>query len=124
MCRSLQCFVLFCRTLVVNTADRIIRIYKIPDILKAGQDGDPEPSQRLQDLINKNAWKKVFFSGDGEYVCAGSAGSALHVWENFTGTLVKILHGTKGETLMDAAWHPVRPIIVSVAGTSSRCFLN
>ncbi|XP_055332566.1 retinoblastoma-binding protein 5 homolog [Paramacrobiotus metropolitanus] len=102
--------------MVVNTADRIIRVYRLSDIICAGQGGDPEPYQRLQDLINKNAWKKAFFSGDGEYVCAGSVRYALHIWENYTGTLVKILHGTKGETLMDAAWHPVRPIIVSVSG--------
>ena len=34
---------------------------------------DPEPDQKLQDLVNKTMWKKCCFSGDGEYVCAGSA---------------------------------------------------
>jgi COMPASS component SWD1 len=47
-------------------------------------------------------WKKCCFSGDGEYVCAGSARQhALYVWEKSIGNLVKILHGTKGELLLD-----------------------
>lgn len=102
---------------MVNAADRIIRIYRISDILHGGENCVVEPAQKLQDLVNKNTWKTVFFSGDGEFVCAGTSRvHTLNIWEWSTGTLVKILHGTKGETLMDAAWHPIRPIIVSVSG--------
>lgn len=47
-------------------------------------------------------WKKCVFSGDGEYICAGSARQhALYIWEKSIGNLVKILHGTKGELLLD-----------------------
>lgn len=47
-------------------------------------------------------WKKCCFSGDGEYVCAGSARQhALYIWEKSIGNLVKILHGMKGELLLD-----------------------
>jgi len=90
-------------------------------------------------------WKKCCFSGDGEYVCAGSARQhALYIWEKSTGTLMKILHGTKGELLLDVVvrtiivckrlsfviyfvivcnliallisqWHPCRPIVASIS---------
>lgn len=64
----------------------------------------------------RTTWKKCCFSGDGEYICAGSARQhALYVWEKSIGNLVKILHGTKGELLLDVVWHPVRPIIASIS---------
>lgn len=87
---------------LVNTSDRVIRVYDSTEILACGKDGEPEPIQKLQDLVNKTMWKKCCFSGDGEYVCAGSARQhALYVWEKSIGNLVKILHGTKGELLLD-----------------------
>ncbi|KAG7206809.1 hypothetical protein KM043_000716 [Ampulex compressa] len=101
---------------LVNTSDRVIRVYDSTEILACGKDGEPEPIQKLQDLVNKTMWKKCCFSGDGEYVCAGSARQhALYVWEKSIGNLVKILHGTKGELLLDVVWHPVRPIIASIS---------
>lgn len=87
---------------LVNTSDRVIRVYDSTEILACGKDGEPEPIQKLQDLVNKTMWKKCCFSGDGEYVCAGSARQhALYIWEKSIGNLVKILHGTKGELLLD-----------------------
>lgn len=101
---------------LVNTADRIIRVYDSKEVLACKKDGDPEPIQKLQDLVNKTTWKKCCFSGDGEYICAGSARQhALYIWEKSVGNLVKILHGTKGELLLDVVWHPVRPIIASIS---------
>ncbi|XP_017784901.1 PREDICTED: retinoblastoma-binding protein 5 homolog [Nicrophorus vespilloides] len=101
---------------LVNTADRVIRVYDSKEVMTCGIDGEPEPIQKLQDLVNKTMWKKCCFSGDGEYICAGSARQhALYIWEKSIGNLVKILHGTKGELLLDVAWHPVRPIIASIS---------
>ncbi|XP_078465693.1 retinoblastoma-binding protein 5 [Lampetra fluviatilis] len=101
---------------LINTADRIIRVYDSLEILTCGKDGEPEPIQKLQDLVNRTPWKKCCFSGDGEYICAGSARQhALYIWEKSIGNLVKILHGTRGELLLDVAWHPVRPIIASIS---------
>ncbi|XP_057244824.1 retinoblastoma-binding protein 5, partial [Malurus melanocephalus] len=65
---------------------------------------------------HRTPWKKCCFSGDGEYIVAGSARQhALYIWEKSIGNLVKILHGTRGELLLDVAWHPVRPIIASIS---------
>uniref|UniRef100_A0A336MF23 CSON000609 protein n=1 Tax=Culicoides sonorensis TaxID=179676 RepID=A0A336MF23_CULSO len=101
---------------LVNTGDRVIRVYDSKQVVACGKDGEPEPIQKLQDLVNKTTWKKCCFSGDGEYICAGSARQhALYVWEKSVGNLVKILHGTKGELLLDVVWHPVRPIICSIS---------
>merc|ERR1719319_302403 len=102
---------------LVNSADRVIRVYNVKDVLENDdEEGDPEPIQKLQDLVNKTMWKKCCFSGDGEYVCAGSARQhALYIWEKSVGNLVKILHGTKGEILLDVVWHPVRPIVASIS---------
>ena len=38
---------------LVNSADRVIRVYDSGAVLKDGKDGDPEPTQKLQDLVNK-----------------------------------------------------------------------
>lgn len=105
---------------LVSTADRIIRVYDTIDVLpgvnRNSRPGDPEPLQKLQDLVNRTLWKKCCFSGDGEYICAGSSRQhSLYIWEKNVGNLVKILHGTKGEMLLDVVWHPVRPLIASVS---------
>ncbi|KAI0212336.1 Retinoblastoma-binding protein 5 [Lamellibrachia satsuma] len=101
---------------LVNSADRVIRVYESGEVLACGKGGEPEPVQKLQDLVNKSLWKKCCFSGDGEYVAAGSARQhSLYIWEKSIGNLVKILHGTKGEMLLDLVWHPVRPIIASIS---------
>ena len=102
---------------LINTSDRVIRVYDSTEVLACGKDGEPEPIQKLQDLVNKTMWKKCCFSGDGEYVCAGSARQhALYVWEKSIGNLVKILHGTKGELLLD--------VVVSILGDRSYYFLK
>ena len=101
---------------LVNSSDRIIRIFEAEEVLACGKEGEPEPVQKLQDLVNKTLWKKCCFSGDGEYIVAGSARQhSLYIWEKSIGNLVKILHGTKGEVLLDVVWHPVRPTICSIS---------
>ena len=75
------------------------------DVLNSGNSDEIDADLKLQDLVNKTMWKKCCFSGDGEYVCAGSArqhdSMKIYIWEKSTGNLVKILHGTKGEILLD-----------------------
>ncbi|RWS23091.1 retinoblastoma-binding protein 5-like protein [Leptotrombidium deliense] len=103
---------------LVNTTDRVIRVYQTGEVLACGLNGEPEPIQKLQDLVNKTMWKKCCFSGglDADFICAGSARQhSICIWERSIGSLVKILHGTKGEMLLDVVWHPLRPIIASIS---------
>ncbi|PON66852.1 Guanine nucleotide-binding protein, beta subunit [Parasponia andersonii] len=127
--------------LLTNSNDRTIRIYEnlLPskDGLKA-LDGlietveEQDPVEKLkavgskcltlfrefQDSITRMHWKAPCFSGDGEWVIGGSASKGEHkiyIWDR-AGHLVKILEGPK-EALIDLAWHPVHPIIVSVSLT-------
>ena len=75
---------------LVNSVDRVIRVYDseiiCPDFAipegKAPLLSTFEPIQKLQDLVNKTLWKCCTFSGDGEYICAGSAKQhQIYIWE-------------------------------------------
>ncbi|KAG6390121.1 hypothetical protein SASPL_151603 [Salvia splendens] len=129
------------RYLLTNSNDRIIRIYENLLPLKGGraalgkanhesaeQDEDEKLKaagsrslalfQEFQDSITRVHWKAPCFSGDGEWVVGGSASKGEHkiyIWDR-AGHLVKILEGPK-EALIDLAWHPIKPIIVSVSLT-------
>lgn len=103
---------------LVNASDRVIRVYETREVLTCGINGEPEPIQRIQDQVNKTTWKKCCFSGgpDADYICAGSARQhSLCIYDRSVGGLVKILQGTKGETLVDVVWHPLRSIIASIS---------
>nr|ALJ75661.1 RBBP5 [Schmidtea mediterranea] len=105
---------------LINCADRVIRVYNCQDVTRNG-DTDPDPSLQLRDIVTGNHWRKCCFSGDGEYICAGSMKQhSIYLWERSSGTLVKILHGQKGETLLDVVWHPLRPVIVSLSNSVTK----
>ncbi|GLT75812.1 hypothetical protein SLA2020_475090 [Shorea laevis] len=127
--------------LLTNSNDRIIRVYvnllplkdglrAVEDLNKTIEEQDPvekmktvgskclELFREFQDSITRMHWKAPCFSGDGEWVIAGSASKGEHkiyIWDR-DGHLVKILEGPK-EAMIDLAWHPVHPIIVSVSIT-------
>uniref|UniRef100_A0A5B6ZQ60 Uncharacterized protein n=1 Tax=Davidia involucrata TaxID=16924 RepID=A0A5B6ZQ60_DAVIN len=127
--------------LLTNSNDRIIRIYEnllpLKDGLKALDESNSISDEldgfeklkaigskclalfrEFQDSITKVHWKAPCFSGDGEWVVGGSASKGEHkiyIWDR-AGHLVKILEGPK-EALIDLAWHPVHPIVVSVSLT-------
>ncbi|XP_038694820.1 protein RBL-like isoform X2 [Tripterygium wilfordii] len=125
--------------LLTNSNDRTIRIYENLLPLKGGLRSlddlkktidEPDVVEKMkgvgskclilfrefQDSITKMHWKAPCFSGDGEWVISGSASKGEHkiyIWDRL-GRLVKILDGPK-EALIDLAWHPVHPVIVSVS---------
>lgn len=125
--------------LLTNSNDRTIRIYENLLPLKEGLKVLEESNETLtevteteklkavgskcltlfrdfQDSITRVQWKAPCFSGDGEWVVGGSANKGEHkiyIWDR-AGHLVKILEGPK-EALIDLAWHPVHPIVVSVS---------
>ncbi|XP_028228724.1 protein RBL-like isoform X1 [Glycine soja] len=125
--------------LLTNSNDRIIRIYEnrlpLKDEVRALDDLSENHNvlnnienlkavgskcltlfREFQDSITKVHWKAPCFSGDGEWVVGGSASKGEHkiyIWDR-AGHLVKILEGPK-EALIDLAWHPVHPIVVSVS---------
>ena len=49
------------------------------------------------------------FSGDAQYIVVGSYRQhELYIWDKATGSLVKMLTGQKGETLIDiASYNPI-----------------
>ncbi|KFD50308.1 hypothetical protein M513_08808 [Trichuris suis] len=92
---------------MTNSNDRVIRVYDLNDVKNGGKDSSVLPIQKVQDSVN---------SGDSEYICAGSSGThALYIWERSSGSVVKFLHGSKGEQVLDMVWHPVRTAVFSVS---------
>lgn len=50
-----DCLILHFRfsSFLINTSDRVIRVYDAKEVIACGKDGEPEPIQKLQDLVNK-----------------------------------------------------------------------
>ena len=46
-------FLFFFSCFLINTADRVIRVYDSKEVFTCGKEGEPEPLQKLQDLVNK-----------------------------------------------------------------------
>lgn len=125
--------------LLTNSNDRVIRVYEnmLPQKGAARDleaisnvDNEFQGTEKLkaigskylllfrefQDAVTKIQWKAPCFSGDGEWIVGASASKGEHkiyIWDR-AGFLVKILEGPK-EALIDLAWHPVRPLVVSVS---------
>lgn len=125
--------------MLTNSNDRVIRVYEnlLPKKGAAKEleamsasDNEFQGTEKLkatglkclslfrefQDAVTKIQWKAPCFSGDGEWMVGASASRGEHkiyIWDR-AGPLVKILEGPK-EALTDLAWHPVRPLVLSVS---------
>ena len=40
----------------MNSADRVIRVFDIDEIMATPEEEEPEALQRLQDLVNRSVW--------------------------------------------------------------------
>ena len=77
--------------LLVSSNDRCIRLFQVSR-------SAPVLSLRLKikDLVNRFHWSQVSFSGDNEYVVAGTMSKERHnvyIWDKVSGNLLKILEG-------------------------------
>lgn len=111
------------KDIVVNSSDRVIRTFVLPNL-----EADPdtisfEVEHKFQDVVNKLSWNYVNFSATGDYVMASTYNNHdIYIWERAGGTLVKILEGPKEEHGL-IEWHPHRPMVVAVALESGRCHI-
>ena len=78
--------------LLVSSNDRCIRLYSV-------NNSNPPTmisKLKLKDLVNRFHWSTVTFSGDNEYVVAGTQSKEKHnvyIWDKCSGNLLKILEG-------------------------------
>jgi COMPASS component SWD1 len=83
------------REMVVNSSDRIIRTFTLPDFDSPSFNPDSfylEPEHKFQDLIDKAPWNHVCWSNSSEFVIAAARQThRLSIWERNQGSLSKIL---------------------------------
>jgi COMPASS component SWD1 len=110
-------FTVYGRDVLVNSHDRIIRVYQLPDFSDPTFDFDTfqlEVQFKFQDLVNKLSWNHITFSSTGEFVVASTyMNHNLFMWERGQGSLDRILEGPK-EELSVVEWHPNKSLVVAV----------
>lgn len=104
------------RDLLVNSHDRIIRTFHVPDLSAEGLDPDTIQmplEHKFQDVVNRLSWNHVAFSSNGEYVAASTYNNhELYIWERGHGSLVRMLEGPKEEQGV-IEWHPHKPLLAA-----------
>ncbi|KAK8442391.1 chromatin binding protein [Candidozyma auris] len=97
------------RKLAVNSSDRVIRQFTLPDMLnnKDPSTWEFEIEHKYQDVVNRLQWNTVAFNHNSEFLVASTFGQSsqdLYLWETQMGSLVKILEGSH-EELIDVKWN-------------------
>ncbi len=114
------------RELLVNSQDRIIRTFHVPNL--SADDLDPDTIQvplehKFQDVVNKLSWNHVTFSATGEYVAASTYNNhELYIWERNHGSLVRMLEGPKEEQGV-IEWHPHRAMLAACGLETGRIYI-
>lgn len=114
------------RELLINSQDRIIRTFRMPNL--AAEDLDPDTIQiplehKFQDVVNRLSWNHVTFSASGEYVSASTYNNhELYVWERNHGSLVCMLKDPKEEQGV-IEWHPSRALLAACGIETGRIYI-
>lgn len=114
------------RDLLVNSQDRIIRTFRIPNLSVEDLDLDTIQlplEHKFQDVVNKLSWNHVTFSATGEYVAASTYNNhELYVWERNHGSLVCMLKDPKEEQGV-IEWHPSRALLAACGLETGRIYI-
>lgn len=114
------------RDLLVNSQDRIIRTFRIPNLSVEDLDLDTIQlplEHKFQDVVNKLSWNHVTFSATGEYVAASTYNNhELYVWERNHGSLVCMLKDPKEEQGV-IEWHPTRALLAACGLETGRIYI-
>ncbi|KAG2433509.1 hypothetical protein HYH02_012627 [Chlamydomonas schloesseri] len=73
----------------------------------------------FQNAVERTPWRTAAFSADSEHVVGATAAKSqllLYIWNRPLGNMERILEGPK-EGVMQLAWHPLRSLLLSCAGT-------
>lgn len=114
------------KELLVNSQDRIIRTFHIPNL--STELLDPDTIQiplehKFQDVVNRLSWNHVTFSSTGEYVAASTFNNhELYIWERNHGSLVRMLEGPKEEQGV-IEWHPYRATLAACGLETGRIYI-
>ncbi|KAK6065134.1 Set1 complex component swd1 [Seiridium cupressi] len=114
------------RELLVNSQDRIIRTFNVPNL--SAEDLDPDTIQvplehKFQDVVNRLSWNHVTFSATGEYVAASTYNNhEIYIWERSHGSLVRMLEGPKEEQGV-IEWHPHRALLAACGLETGRIYI-
>lgn len=114
------------RDLLVNSQDRIIRTFRIPNLSVEDLDLDTIQlplEHKFQDVVNKLSWNHVTFSATGEYIAASTYNNhELYVWERNHGSLVCMLKDPKEEQGV-IEWHPSRALLAACGLETGRIYI-
>lgn len=105
------------RHVAVNMNDRTVRTLRVTYNDGCEMPTGLTPTHKFQDLVSRTPWSGIGFSRGAEYVIGGAAQDPTHniyIWDMDAGVLVKILEGPR-EPLVYACWHPIKPLIASIA---------
>jgi COMPASS component SWD1 len=114
------------KDLLVNSQDRIIRTFRLPNLSVDDLDLDTVQvplEHKFQDVVNKLSWNHVTFSATGEYVAASTYNNhELYVWERNHGSLVCMLKDPKEEQGV-IEWHPTRALLAACGMETGRIYI-